>query len=78
MERTNYMKSLMTTTYPDVAVEAIKGGFKGAWERLIASRLHTDVLKDKSEAVLLVESVGMDYMKAAHLITESKIPSPCE
>lgn len=74
MTRTNYMQTIMTATYSSVAIEAIKGGFTGAWERCIEKRLRHDVDNNHSEACEILESVGMDYMKAAHLITSSKIP----
>lgn len=77
MERTNYMQLLMTVTYPDVPIEAIKGGFDGAWERLISQKLQIDVARDHSEAIEICNSVGNDFMKAAHLITSSKIPETC-
>lgn len=75
------MQRLLTSTYSMVAVEAIKEGFDGSWERLIAARLHKDFLNDHSEASEIIESVcvpGMAaskaYLKAAYLITSSKIP----
>lgn len=73
-ERTPYMQQLMTCTYPQVPIEAINGGFEGSWERLIARQLARDVERDHSEAVLIVESCGNCFMKAAYLITHSKIP----
>lgn len=73
MKRTTYMQSLLTTTYPGIAVEAIKNGFDGAWERLIANRLKQDALRDVSEAQMILESVGYNHMKAAYLITSSTI-----
>lgn len=77
MERTNYMQAVMTSTYPNVAIEAIQSGFDGAWERCIARRLQSDVAANHSEASEICESVGNDYRKAAHLITSSKIIDTC-
>lgn len=80
--RTNYMQNLMTSTYPMIAIEAIKGGFDGSWERLIAKRLITDYEKDHSEAVEImnsflgmgIKSIANASVKAAYLITSSKTP----
>lgn len=72
MDRTDYMQNLMTTTYPQVAVEAVMGGFKGSWERLIAKRLEWDAQRDRSEAVLLIEAAGGNPLHAAYLVTGSK------
>lgn len=81
--RTNYMQNLMTSTYPMIAIEAIKGGFDGSWERLIAERLKIDVKKMYPEAMDIVLSIydpegeekeSVTFMKAAYLITSSKIP----
>lgn len=72
MDRTDYMQNLMTTTYPQVAVEAVMGGFDGSWERLIAKRLEWDAQRDRSEAVLLIEAAGGDTLQAAYLVTGSK------
>lgn len=83
MERTIYMQKVMNDTYTDVAIEAIKGGFNGAWERLIAERLRTDYDKGISEAEVIIDSVKgkwdntqQQLMMAAHLITSSKILEP--
>jgi len=73
MERTKYMQSLMTDTYGQVAIEAIKGGFYGAWERAIARRLRRDYSAGHSEAETIVQSVDGDFTKASYLITSSKI-----
>lgn len=81
MTRSKYMQSLLTSTYPMVAVEAISGGFDGAWERLIASRLRKDYSENHSEAVEIVNSLyaaddftlNEAFRKAAYLITSSKI-----
>jgi len=79
MTRTPYMQLLMTSTYPMVAIEAINGGFEGAWERLIAERLLNDYNAANSEAECLLLSVGglsmQKRMQAAKLITSSKIQS---
>lgn len=72
MERTTYMQSVMTATYPQIVIEAINGGFALSWERCIARQLVKDAQADKSEAVLILESCGNDVMKAAKLITGSK------
>lgn len=72
VERTEYMQRLMTSTYSQVAVEAIFGGFEGSWERLIAKRLEADAQRDRSEAVILLEAAGGDPMKAAYIVTGSK------
>lgn len=74
MERTQYMQQLMTSTYPGIAIEAITGGFDGAWERLISARLKADTNKGRSQACEICESVNNDYLKAAYLITSSVIP----
>lgn len=69
----------MTSTYTGVAIEAIKNGLDGAWERLIAQRLLIDYKSDHSEAVeILNTQTGTDSMKnksllAAFLITSSTI-----
>lgn len=85
MERTVYMKKTMNDTYAGVAIEAIERGFDEAWERLIAERLRTDYEKGISEAEVIIDSVKgkwdntqQQLMAAAHLITSSKIPQPCE
>lgn len=83
MERTKYMTRILNETYPNVAIEAIKGGFDGAWERLIVERLYKDYTEGHSEAECIVESVEgeFDMIKdhlyaAAKMITSSKIPEP--
>jgi hypothetical protein len=82
MERTPYMQSLMTSTYPMVAIEAIQGGFDGSWERLIAKAIEKDYRRNHSEAVEIVDSCDVPgeksngcFLRAAYLITSSKIPS---
>lgn len=77
MERTTYMSNCMTSTYSLVAIEAISGGLQGSWERLIAKKLKKDIQSGNSEAEVIVDSVGGDYMKAAKLIIDSKIPEQC-
>ena len=75
MERTKYMQDTMIKTYAGVAIEAIKTGtLTGAWEKCIARQIEQDVKADISEAVVIMESVGNDSLKAAYLITNSKIP----
>jgi hypothetical protein len=73
MERTPFMQQLMNITYPEVAIEAIKGGFSGSWERCIARHLKL-IYRHHSEAAEIVDYCEGDYMKAAHLITSSQIP----
>lgn len=81
MKRTAYQQSLMDSTYPGVAIEAIKNGWDGAWERLIAERLKKDCKADHSEACEIVESCVTSpgpkenplFLKAAKLITSSTI-----
>lgn len=85
MTRSAYMQSLMTSTYPSIATEAIINGWDGAWERLIAKQLRFDYLKDHSQAVVLIDSQPIDdnipeechlfhqSIKVAHLITSSTI-----
>lgn len=77
MERTKYMSHLMTSTYQGILIEALQGGFDGAWERLIARQLQKDCRNNHSEAIEIVDSVENDLMKAAKLIYSSKIPEPC-
>lgn len=74
MERTPFMQTLMTCTYPQAAVEAVLNGFDGSWERCIARALERHVLAGNSEAEVLLQGAEGDYLKAAHLITSSKIP----
>lgn len=75
IERTKYQQSIMTATYPRVTMEAIVGGFDGSWERLIAQRLRIDAKSGISEAEVLLESCDGDALRAAHLVTNSKIIS---
>ncbi len=79
MERTQYMQQLMTSTYPQVAIEAITGGFDGSWQRLIVKRLRQDYAKGKSEAECIVQAAGglsdQKLMQAADMILNSKIPA---
>ena len=74
------MQSIMNATYPSIAIEAIIGGFDGSWERLIAKRLEKDYNAYHSEAIEIVNSVFIPgesltkaSLKAAYLITSSKI-----
>lgn len=80
MKRTAYQQSLMDSTYAGIAIEAIKNGWEGAWERLIANRLWADCQKEHSEAREITDSVRADsddymapYLRAAKLITSSTI-----
>lgn len=81
MKRTSYMQSLMDSTYAGIAIEAIKNGWVGAWERIIAERLKKDCKADHSEACEIVESCITSpgpkenalFLKAAFLITSSTI-----
>lgn len=73
MKRTTFMQLLLTVTYPNVAIEAIKGGFDGSWERLIAKKLQEKVAAGHSEAEVIVQAAGGDFFKAATLITSSII-----
>lgn len=74
VERTPFMQSLMTSTYPNLAIEAIIGGFDGSWERLIAQQLRIYAKSNHSEAELILQANGGDVMKAAKMIINSKIP----
>lgn len=74
MTRTTYMQEIMTSTYPRIPIEAVRNGYNGAWERLIAEQLRFDTSYDHSEACEIVESVDRNFMKAAQLIINSKIP----
>lgn len=75
------MTNLMASTYPMVAIEAISGGFDGALERLIASRLRKDYSENNSEAVEILNSLyaaddftlNESFRKAAYLVTASEI-----
>jgi hypothetical protein len=75
MTRTAYMQQIMNETYPQIVIEAVNGGFKGAWQRLIAKRLQKDCKADHSEAIEICDSVGNDLTKASYLVTSSKIVS---
>ena len=79
MQRTTYMQSLMNRTYPGVAIEAIKNGFDGSLERLIADALRYDWYNQSENAESVLNLVADRnklsakdlYMKAAYLITSS-------
>lgn len=73
MERTPYMQELMTMAYPSVAIEALTGGFDGSLERCVAQWLRIGAASGHSEAEVLLQAAGGDSLKAAHLITSSKI-----
>lgn len=77
MERTKYMTAILNETYPLVAIEAIKNGFDGALERLIAARLRKDYNNGHSEAEVIMSAVEGSASNAAKLIINSKIPEPC-
>lgn len=74
--RTAYMQHIMTATYPEVANEAIRNGFDGAWERLIAERLYRDKENGNSEAECIIYAVGgvspQKLKMAAKMIINSK------
>lgn len=78
MVRTDYMQSLMNETYNKIAIEALKNGFSGSWERLIARQLKRDYDNSNSEAECIIQAVGgvsdQKLMEAANLIIHSKIP----
>lgn len=83
MERTKYMQGLIVSSYQNVAIEAVRNGFDGSLERLIARQLEMDYLGDHSEACELVNFITESdqtmpiraaALKAAYLITSSKIP----
>ncbi len=74
MERTRYMQAIITAAYSQVPMEAILNGFDGSLERCVAKILGHGVLRGNSEAEVLLQSAGGDYLKAAYLITSSKIP----
>lgn len=81
MTRTKYMQDIMNATYPGVAIEAIKNGFAGSWERLIAKKIREDYNQGHSEAECLVQGIGglsdQKLVELAHLITKSKIVAIC-
>lgn len=62
----------MTSTYPSIAIEAIKNGFDGAWERLIAAKLRKDFDKGHSEATELVLGLGpeLSFNTRLHFIAK--------
>jgi hypothetical protein len=72
MERTKFMQSIMTLTYPQTVMEAITGGFDGSWERCIEKALRIEVRTGNSEAEVILQAAGGDYLKAAYLITSSQ------
>lgn len=77
MERSKYMSRIMASTYPGVAIEAIRNGFDGAWQRLIVKQLRKDYEAGNSEAECIVQAAGglsnQKLMQAADLIINSKI-----
>lgn len=74
MERTPWMQTIMVATQSQVAIEAIFLGFDGAWERCISRALQNAVAAGNSEAEVILQAAGGDYLKAAYLITSSKMP----
>jgi len=76
MERTPFMQLAMTITYPEVALEATATNFDGAWERCIARFLKRKSDQGHSEAEVIVQACGGDYLKAAYIITSST-PESC-
>ena len=74
MIRTQFMQSIMATTYPNIALEAISSRkFDGSWERLIARKLEENVKEGHSEAECILQSARGDYQKAAKMILDSDI-----
>lgn len=73
MEQTKFMQDIMTLTYPQAGIEAIIGGFDGSWERCIAKALKIEVRTGNSEAEVILQAADGDFLKAAYLITSSKI-----
>lgn len=74
MKRTQFMQTIMTATQAESMTEAVFRGFDGSWERAIASALKRSVVAGNSEAEVILEAANGDYLKAAYLITSSKIP----
>jgi hypothetical protein len=74
MERTKFMQSIMNATHAMSMTEAVFRGFDGSWERAIAASLKIEVRTGNSEAEVILQAAGGDYLKAAYLITSSKIP----
>lgn len=81
MNRTPYMENVISLAYPQVAIEAIKGGFDGSFERAMAKVIQADYLSNHSEAREIVDSLyaGHDfnlkeaYLMAAKLITAANL-----
>lgn len=77
MNRTPYMQKIMWETHPELFAEAALRGFVGCWERLIAKKLFEECILGSSEASDIVDSIpsppSQSYLKAAYLITSSKI-----
>lgn len=73
MKRTQFMKSIMLSVYPQVGVVAVQNkGIKGVWEQLIAERLQQEAKAGHSEAEVILQAAGNDPLKAAYLITNSE------
>lgn len=73
MERTNFMQTIITATQSQVPIEAVLTGFDGSRERCIAKALKNSVVAGNSEAEVILQAAGGDYLKAAHIITLSEI-----
>lgn len=73
MKRTPFMQLLWCTTQHLIYGEAVLRGIEGAWERVIAKRLTTYAIEGHPEAGDILESGDSDPLKAAYLITSSKI-----
>jgi hypothetical protein len=74
MDRTPFMERTLRIAYDQFAVEAILTKWDGALERCIARCLKNAVSNGNSEAEVILQAAGGDYLKAAYLITSSKIP----
>lgn len=73
MQRTTFMKSIMLSTYPQVAIIAVKNRtIEGAWEEAIAKQLKEEAKGGHSEAEVILQAAGNDPLKAAYLITNSE------
>lgn len=73
IKRTPFMTFLMEMSHGLLALEAIERGWDGAMERLVAKSLKKAVERGESEAEVLLQATGGNYLKAAYLITSSKI-----
>lgn len=76
MTRSPYMQQIMTETYDQVAIIAIKNGtITGAWEQAVAGRLEFDFKHGVSEAEVILQSTDMDAIRAATMVVCSKVPA---